>query len=212
MPSVTEVIDYLKEPELVGWIEGNSKAKRKAITDESLRVGKEVDLLVQQDIKEGGYLVPEGNTQIMNCMNAWELWKKEYPEVFAGIVKEDMQRELSMVMDDGEIVVGHPDLPIRLSNSWGILDVKSSKSVWPNNYTQAATYTEMMMIEDNLTLPRFIGILHLKKETGLFAYTIIKDEEYIKYEVSVFKARYLSFNHAKRNREKLRICLEDLKP
>jgi hypothetical protein len=209
VPSVTEVIDYLKEPELVNWIENNSKAKRKAITEESLRVGKEVDLLVQEDVREGGYLPPEGDNQICNCMKAWELWKKEKPEIFNGIVKNDMQRELSMIMDDGETVIGHPDLPIILKERWGILDVKSSKSIWPNNYTQDAIYTEMMRLEDKIILPRFIGILHLKKETGLFAYTEITDEAYIQYEVSVFKARYLAFNHAKNNREILRRQLEE---
>ena len=51
MPSVTEVLDYLTPPELVNWMERTSKAKRKAIQDEALAIGTEVDRLVQMDIK-----------------------------------------------------------------------------------------------------------------------------------------------------------------
>ena len=211
MPRVTEVIDYLKEPELVKWMLRTSEKKRKQIEDDSLRVGSRVDLLVQQDLRDGGYLLPEDDSEVMSCMTAWEKFKKSRPDIVEAIQLEEMQRELSMRMPDGEVVFGHPDLPILQKDRWGILDIKSSKNIWPKHFTQDAVYTEMKRVMDGMSLPRFIGILRLDKASELPFYQEITDESYIQYEVSVFNAYYLAFNHNRNNRETIRMIFEDLK-
>lgn len=193
---VTEILDYFTEPELVRWIENNSKSKRKAIQEEALRIGSAVDLLVQQDIKDGGYLVPEGDQAIVNCMKGWEKFKKDYPE-FVSSVKE-MQTELK----DGEII-GHPDF----IHENGITDLKCASGIRPKYWTQTAKYFQMKYgFRDG-----FLAILRLDKKDpdGNYEYVKIDDFQFIMYEIKVFEAYYTAFNHAKQTREQLRKQLEE---
>lgn len=177
------------------WIENNSKAKRKAIRDEAFRIGTAVDLLVQEDIRDGGYLVPEGDFPIETCCKAWELFKKDYPDFVTGV--KEMQSELV----EGEII-GHPDFI--LEN--GIVDLKCATSIRPNYWTQTAKYFRMKFGRVNSGM---IGVLKLDKVTGLYEYKTIDDIEYINYENDVFNAYHTAFNHAQRNREVLRQQLEE---
>jgi hypothetical protein len=209
MPRVTEILDYLTEPELMRWIENNSKAKRKAIQDEALRVGSACDLLVQQDIKDGGYLVPEGDTPIENCMRAWELFKTEHPEFIDSV--KDMQFELR----DGELI-GHPDFLCKFRETWGIVDLKCASGIRPRYWTQTAIYSEMVrqhvdplyLMNHEIDMPRFIGVLRLDKVTATYEYIEITDEIYIRYEIDVFRAYQLAFSHNVNNREMIRQQLE----
>lgn len=201
MPSVTEVLGHLTEPELLRWIENNSKAKRKKITDLALRVGTDVDLLVQQDIKDDGYLAPEGDEPVENCLKAWELFKKDHPE-FIPSVKE-MQTELT----HGEIV-GHPDFINQGNRGWGITDLKCSKTIWPKYWTQVAQYAHLKLKAGD-KFPAFIAILRLDKTTGLYQYEVIDDPQYIGYEWRVFDAYLVAYEHAVKNREIIRQSLEE---
>ena len=201
MVSVTQVLDALVEKELLNWIEKNSKAKRKAITDEALRVGTEVDLLVQQDIKEGGYLLPEGDSKIESCMTAWEKFKKDHPNFISGI--KDIQLELKQ----GEIV-GHPDI---ITRDGGVVDIKTSRSIYPRYWLQVAQYSEMLKSNPDYfgkLSDRYIAVLCLDKESGNYTYQEMKDEAHIQYEVSVFNAYYKVYKHAFNNREIIRQQLE----
>ena len=194
MPSVTEVLDYLTEQELIGWIEKNSKAKRNAIRDEAFRVGKTVDLIIQEDIKDGGYLVPEGDEPVINCLKAWELFKKEHPEFTASVI--EMQTELRC--DD---LVGHPDFVLQR----GIIDLKCATSIRPKYWTQTSKYLDMRWGGT----PGFIGVLRLDKVSGLYEYRLIEDESFINYEIRVFNAYRTVFDHAMTTREQLRKQLEE---
>lgn len=203
MPRVTDVIGYIQEPELVDWMLRTPKAKREAIKEEAFRIGTVVDLLVQQDIKDGGYVIPEGDEAIANCMRGWEDFKKARPE-FVGSVAE-MQLELE---DKESEVTGHPDFFIRRANDWGIVDLKTSSGIRPTYWTQTAEYSELTRNMKRLTLPRFIGVLRLDKKDGSWEYKEITDETVIRYEVEVFKAMLLLYRHGESVREVLRQQLE----
>ena len=197
--SVTRVMDYLTERELLeGWYLKNGEAKRKKIQDEALRVGSLVDSLIQQDIREGGYLVPEGDTPVVNCLKGWEKFKKDCP-MFIETVKE-MQIELK----DGELI-GHPDFVIDDGMRKGIIDLKCARSIQPRYWTQTAQYLKMNGGGN------FIGVLRLEKtdENGLYEYQENNDLEYIKYEWKVFEAYLTAYHHNKNNREAIRKMLED---
>ena len=196
MVSVTTILDYLTDKQLLGWIENNSKAKRKAISEEALRIGTEVDLLVQQDIKEGGYLLPEGDSKVESCMMAWEKYKEAHPSFMKSIIS--IQNEL--IMGD---IVGHPDIIVERDGCYGIVDIKTSRSIYPRYWVQTAQYSEMFG-----KTPRFITVLLLDKETGLWNYQEIRDESAIQYEVSVFNAYYEVYKHSFNNREIIRQQLE----
>ena len=194
MISVTTVLGYHTDPDLLKWIENNSKAKRKAISDEAIRIGRASELLVQQDIKEGGYLVPEGDTGIENCMKAWEKFKNEHENFISSV--SAMQTEITK----GDIV-GHPDFIIGES---GIIDLKCSSYIRPLYWTQVAKYSDIL----GQKAPRAIGILRLDKKSAKYEYRIISDEDYISYEIKVFEAYYVAFQHSAKNREVIRQQLE----
>lgn len=197
MTSVTTVLDYLTEPELLNWFKNNSKAKCKAISDEALRVGSAVDALVQQDIKEGGYLLPEGDSPIENCMKGWEKFKVKYP-IFTSIITE-MQIELK----DGDLI-GHPDFVTHC----GIADLKCSSGIRPKYWTQVCQYYRMKFGEK---FPGSVSIIRLDKNAvdGAFETIEITDENFIRYEWQVFEAYRTAYFHAVKTREQLRLTLEE---
>lgn len=211
MPRVTDVIGYIQEPELVDWMLRTPKAKREAIREEAFRIGTAVDLLVQQDIKDGGYLIPEGDEAIANCMRGWEDFKKAMPEFVRSV--SSMQDEL---IDRENEVTGHPDFLIRRKESWGIVDLKTSSGIRPTYWTQTAQYSEMVRKHDEpfilknweVDAPRFIGVLRLDKKNGAWEYKEIADETVIRYEVEVFRAMLLLYRHGESVRETLRQQLE----
>lgn len=204
MYRVTQILDGLLEQDFVGYIEKNSKKKRDTIREEAFRVGRTVDETVQLDITDGGYLAPEGDEPVCNCLKAWEAWKKDKPE-FVGEVKS-MQEELV----DGD-VTGHYDFFIDRGTEWGIIDLKCASGIRPKYWTQTAKYSDMKMRMSPLLRdkPRFIGVLRLDKQTGLYEYKEIRDEVFIRYEVEVFNAYYLTFKHAESVREQMRYQAEE---
>lgn len=197
MPSVTEVIGYLEEPELVKWKLRVGKKKSEEISTIASEIGKKVDLLVQQDIKDSGYLVPEGDMPIENCMKGWEKFKKDYP-LFVESVKE-MQTELK-----ANELVGHPDFICNDGIRAGIVDLKCSSGIRPRYWTQTAQYLRMC------NHGNYIAVLRLEKTAaeGAYEYKEINDLDYIKYEWSVFDAYLIAFHHNINNREIIRQQLE----
>lgn len=189
MLSVTEVLDYLTEPELLNWFITKGKAACKKIGDEAKRVGSLVDQLVQQDIKVGEYAVPNGDTQVAICMVAWEKFKVEHTEFKPSIVS--MQTEL---VDDG--IVGHPDF-IRVDQ---ITDLKTSRAIHPRYWTQTAKYAKMAGKNK-------ISILRLDKESGMYEYKE-QGEDVVAYENQVFEAYLVAFRHNTIIREIIRKQLE----
>lgn len=189
MISVTQVLDYLIEPELFNWYMKNGKAACKKISEASLRVGTIVDKLIQDDLKGEGYLLPEEDAPIENCMKAWEQFKKDWPLKIQTI--EGMQTELT----DGEIV-GHPDIV----TEWGIIDIKTSRAIQPRYWTQTAKYAQMA------GKPK-IAILRLDKESGMYEFKE-QGKDVIDYELGVFNAYLVAYKHNMTIREIVRKQLE----
>lgn len=209
MPRVTEVLEYIQEPELVSWMLRTPKAKREAIKVEAFRVGTRVDELVRQDCLEGGYVIPEDDEACLNCMRAWEDFKRVHPE-FIGQVAECQ----TLLEDKEREVTGHPDFILRRSNEWGIVDLKCSSGIRPNYWTQTAEYSEMNRKKWEAEfgaklMPRFIAVLRLDKKEGTWEYKEIADETFIRYEVEVFNAMLLMYKHGESVREILRNQLEN---
>ncbi len=189
MIRVTQVLDYLTEPELMAWYLRTGKAACKKISDEALRIGTAVDKMIQEDIKGDGYLCPAEDTPIENCMAAWEKFKLAHPTYISLIT--GFQNELT----DGE-VVGHPD--IILADQ--IDDVKTSRAIQPRYWTQTAKYAQMAGKNN-------IGILRLDKETGNYEYKVM-GKQVIDYELGVFNAYLVAYKHNTTIREIVRQQLE----
>lgn len=187
---VTKVLDYLTEPELLNWYITKGKAACKKIGDEALRIGSAVDRMIQEDIKGEGYLVPEEDAPIVNCMSAWEKFKADHPGYLASIT--GFQEELT----DGEIV-GHPD--IILADQ--IDDIKTSRAIQPRYWTQTSKYAKMANKSK-------VGVLRLDKESGLYEYKVF-GQDVIDYENTVFDAYLLAYKHNTTIREIVRRQLEE---
>lgn len=215
---VTEVLDYLIEPELLAWMLRTSKAKREAASTEALIIGSYVDLHIQLDLKQAypQIVAPVVEAQVQhipehlcqrtdNCIGAWEKFKLRRPDIVASIVR--IQPELEV---DG--IIGHPDFECETTDRWGIIDVKTSRTVYPKNWTQTAKYTDLKArsyhTDKYMRKQRFLGVLRLDKETGEPFYTEIEDESQIAYEVRIFEAHRRLYDHNVRVREFIRQQLE----
>jgi len=142
---------------------------------------------------------------IENSMKAWGQFKQDRPDIITGI--KAIQVELE---HDG--MLGHPDAFFEDDNRWGIIDFKTSRTMYPRYWTQTAQYTELKRFSHHLDTyirkPRFIAILRLDKETGKPHYLEICDEGQIAYEVGVFGAYRVAYEHNQRCREFIRQQLE----
>lgn len=207
MVSVTEVMDYLTEKELLEWMLRTPKARREQTSEEAKRVGSLVDKAIQADLRQVEPVkIAAADIASANCWQAWQRFKLERPEIIRGIQVNEIQQELRL----GDLV-GHPDLPYEDEDRWGILDVKCSRSIYPRYFTQTAQYSEMKLMSNPSyinTWPRFIGIVRLDKESGNYEYIEITDEKVIQYEVSIFAAYRLAYDHNFKVREIVRQQLE----
>jgi hypothetical protein len=202
MPSVTEVIDFSCPPYLVKWFKGNSQAKCDKIGDETARIGTLVDRLIQQDIKDGGYVPPEEDEKAMNCLKGWESLKIKHPE-FVPSVKE-MQIEIEAFG-----VVGHPDFINEEPSGWGITDLKCTSGIRDKNWIQEATYARILMIMRGLGFPAFIRTIRLDRELGTFEWQEIRDLKMIQKCMKMFDGYLEVFNSSKVIAEYFRSKLED---
>lgn len=178
-PSVTQVLDYSIPPVLAQWFKNNSKDKCEKIGKETSEIGTLVDSLIQQDINEGGYLTPNDNQQVLNCLDGWEVIKKEHPE-FVPSVKA-MQTEL--IIDD---LIGHLDFDCEESDGWGVTDLKCTSGIRFKNYVQTATYARMLMEIYKREFPSFIRIIRLDRSGSLPEWSEIRDPKMIQYFMDLF--------------------------
>ena len=231
MVSVTQVLEYFQEPELVAWKLRTPKWKQ--IGESAMRVGSAVDWLIQQDLRPSmdtiATLSKEEEAAMTNCLQAWQRFKVEHP-LFHQTVS-GVQTELT----DGELV-GHPDLEITEPESetlapegaereagvyvyhparWGIIDIKTSKAIQPKHWLQVAAYAwlqasngqKQLVVPHNLS-ECFLGILRLDKQTAQYEYKEITEETVIRNEIEVFQAYWKAYQHGEQIREVMRQLAE----
>jgi hypothetical protein len=180
--SVTQVLDYSIPPQLANWFKNNSKAKCEAIGNETARIGSLVDSLIQQDIREGGYVPPEQDEFALNCLKQWEILKSEHPEFVPSI------KEMQIEVVDGDLI-GHFDYYCEeKSGGWGITDLKCTSGIRFKNYVQEARYAKSMMKEKGLPFPAFVRTVRLPREADKkYEWSEIRDPEMIQYCMDLFE-------------------------
>ena len=155
MISVTDILSYFTEPELLAWYLREGKVRCEKISQEALRVGIRVDQIIMGEVREQPEAWNNVDLPILNCLQAWQRFKEDHPLFVSTIT--GVQTELT----DGEIV-GHPDLEITEKERWGIVDVKTSKAIQPKHWTQVAAYLRLHpKYETDLTNNYFLAILRL---------------------------------------------------
>ena len=202
MPSVTEVLDYSIPPQLANWFKNNSKAKCEQIGTETARIGQLVDSLIQQDIKEGGYVPPEEDAQALNCLGGWEQLKIDHPEFVPSVKK--MQIELKV----GDLI-GHPDYVCEEKDGWGITDLKCTSGIRLKNYIQCSEYSGMLMAVEGRNFPSFVRIIRLQRDSDAYEWSEVRDQKFIRYCMETFQAYRSVYESEKIMKEFFRNQLED---
>ena len=215
MPSVTEVLDYATEPELMRWYRREGFAKCDRIGNEAKVIGTIVDETVQRIVqgKTGdGIPVKLPGPEVMNCLQAFSKFLTNHQGFIPSI--KSLQAELR----HGDLV-GHPDFLIEEPHRWGIVDLKTSKRIYSKHWTQVAQYAFMqerllrlaiqtVEARDSLSQAKlkecpqlFVAILRLDKESGQYEYVEVTDLAFIQSEVKMFDAYRMAYDHGTRVRE-----------
>ena len=216
MIRVTEVLDYYTEPELLAWKLREGPAKCEKVSKEALQIGTVVDGYIKAKLQKEDYVLLSDNPAIFACMEAWEHFREDRPELIEAItgIQTEVQKDE---------VIGHPDLEITQREPrplmstytaldeqpirrWGIIDIKTSKAIQPKYWTQVAAYWWLKGQQTPQLSPfnSFIGILRLDKQTGQYEYQEITDIQVLRYEVEVFQAYLTTYQHGQKIREVMR--------
>lgn len=151
----TTVLDYFTEPGLLKAMMRDKEAFSEA-SRSALAVGSRVDELCEIDWRDGGYKLKKSEKpEVVNCMTAWERWKREWPQAFLGI--RAMQEK---VFYDDWMVAG--TLDIRQED--GITDIKTSKAIRPRYRIQVAGYNRKHRLP-------YRRVLRLDKQTAEYEYS-----------------------------------------
>ena len=124
---ITTPLDYFQAPELVDWKLDTDNHKE--VSKTAKQIGTRVHNLIKMDYEKGKYsLTPNDSVSIVNCMKAYEEWKKvEQPKI--------MVMEKTMFNDELRIA-GTMDI----QTVGKIVDIKTSTSIKPNYWLQLAMY------------------------------------------------------------------------
>ncbi len=162
---VTSVLDYFQPEALVKWKLDNYDHKN--ISKTAKQIGTRVHNLIKIDYEKGRYsLTPNDSISIVNCLKAYEEWKRvEKPNI--------LNMEHAMFNDELRIA-GTMDMVLMDR----IIDIKTSASIKPNHWLQLAMYN--YLANEIFTT---ISILRLDKFTGDFEYKTI---EYDKRLVNIY--------------------------
>ena len=198
MPSVTTILDYHMEPELVAWYLKKGKVAATRLSDEAKQIGTWMDIVVKADCLDRlpvhQNLLPGLEERVASCKAAWQRFKQENPDAVGAM--QVFEGELT----EGDLI-GYPDFLLMAGE--GVLDLKTSRFLQPKHWTQVCQYRRM------LKTPTFVALLRLDKETGEYEYKTIEDIDVLRYEEKVFDAYRVAYDHAQVVRERTRQILEE---
>lgn len=208
MVSVTQILDYFTEPELLAWYLREGKAKCEKISTEAKRVGTAIDLMVKTSLRGQAQTVLGESEEVLSCWIGWQAFLKyqpEFPQYVTG-----MQTEVT----DGELI-GHPDFELEIPGlGWGIIDLKTSKQIQPKHWTQVVQYATLKARQSQLPPAQFVGILRLDKRNGTYQYALETPDRpdyaaWFAYEQQVFQSYRMAYQHGITVRDRVRMILEE---
>lgn len=161
--SVTEILDYFQEPELVAWKVKVGLTDANKISRLAAKTGSRVHELINTEWKTGSYkLKTADNSEVRSCMEAWARFKKDYDPTIIS-----MEDELK---HDYYKVIGHQDIRC-LINGERRIDIKTSGEVRLKHWLQLGGY--------ELCDPLYLAaILRLDRNIGTYEYVTSEDMRY----------------------------------
>lgn len=180
MVSVTEVIEQFPERELIDWKLRVGLKKATQISEEALRIGTEIDSLVQQQIRRKTYVVPRDHLIEQTWAN-WMTFLQQHPTNFLTSIT-GLQTELVQ----GELI-GHPDFQRRLPDGRrGIDDLKCATQIRPSHFAQLGGYAWLEQQVFGRPPPEWLGIIRLNKDRPGYDYLQLTAPEDIQTAMETF--------------------------
>lgn len=171
---ITRILDYFPDPGIVEW-------KLKVGTEEAKRIGKEatgigsrVDDLIKKDVEAGAYKLKASECiEVRNCMEGWERFKIEHPEVKIVAVDKLVRSELLAVAGTLDV-----------EGSDEVLDIKCSGRISWKYWIQVAMYNYMLPVSKP-----YLSILRLHKSLGYYEYQRISyDKKLVRIFIGLLRA------------------------
>lgn len=177
---VTSVLDYFNCPELVRWKVRVGVKEAGRISKEALKIGSRVDGLCETDWRDGTYSLKKSDSPaVLNCMKAWEAWKRDYADVFA-----DIKAMQTVHWHDDWRVAGTSDI----LTGHAVLDIKTSKRIALPYWIQTAVYNRDAGLDTAY-------ILRLDKELGIYEFVKRPDEYSQDYLETLFVGILNAYNY-----------------
>ena len=176
--SVTEVLEYFPEPELVDWRIDTGRKESSRISRQTARLGTRVHEIIAGTSKLG----KKDSVEVRNCIEAWQRFKHDYqPEIIAQEIE---------VRDYVCKVIGHIDMVAKIMDSLVIIDWKTGGRINKKHLIQAAKYQQMAMQQ----YPKAAtAIVRLDKNLG--SYEFKQQDTDNSFLVQVFDAMLLAYRH-----------------
>jgi hypothetical protein len=176
VPGVTTILDILSKPALIHWAWdlGMKGLDYRKVKDTAASIGTICHYMVECHIKnEKPDLSIYPQDDILKAENS-----------FLGYLEWEKQNNFELIFSEKQLVSererygGTADIYAKLNNKKTLIDVKTSKGLYPEYRIQVADYEQLLL--ENGFLVEDVILLKLDKETGEFSCHPIKiNKEYL---------------------------------
>lgn len=159
-PRVTSILNVISKPYLYRWYGKYGAEYCQQVIIQSLELGKIVHALVEDTLNEVSIDLKGHNEDVQGCFKAFEKWRQCRT---IGYRKTEV-----FLYSRKYCYAGTADLIAEINNAVGVVDYKTSKNIYSENFLQVAAYLVAFQELTNVT-PDFGGVLRLGK-TGEYEY------------------------------------------
>ena len=163
--SVTEILSYFEEPELVQWKLKTGLKESNRISRMTAKTGSRVHELIYSNWQKGDYkLLKADNSEVRSCMEAWDRFKLDYAP---NILKAEFE-----VRHEGMKIIGHADMLATCNKETTLIDIKTAGSIKPKHWVQLAGYWSLL---GDLSVDS-VAILRLDRNIGVYEFEVRKPQ------------------------------------
>ncbi len=159
-PRVTSILNVISKPALNFWYGKYGTAYCQQISTASKERGKTVHILAEKTMNNVSVDLKGYSDSIQGCLRAFKSWRQ---------CRTIRDRKTEVFLYSRKYgYAGKTDLIGEIDNAVGVIDYKTSKDIYPENFLQVSAYLTAF---EELTsiIPSFGGVLRLGK-TGEYEY------------------------------------------
>lgn len=163
-PSVTTVLQLLANPGLEAWKRVTPDWEE--VGSQAANLGSGIHKAIEMYLNEQPHVIEDATQR--KCFDAFVCWKNQY-------AFEKIETELKVKSEKG--YAGTFDLECKLDGMLYIIDLKTSKRIYPDHLLQLAAYRSAYAEMTKKDI-QGMGVLRLDKQTGLYEFREYNHEEY----------------------------------